>query len=764
MASDLRDAQFGQDATPSASRFRRSTAPICHPRRGPFPWRLRLLPWRAGRPDQPDRATACCRRRPILRHRCGRGATASCSGSSSTASNIPACRPGWRSSATTKSGRRRVSAGVCRRSTPTLSRSRAGRAVGSRRRAGASRDDRDAASEAVGACARCHGAEQRGPGERARAGPARAAGEFLVAALAGLCTAARAPAASCSRSRAISTPENCERVARYYAGLAAADRAGQHADGRRCYRARTHAGDAGRSRREDSGLHRLATARQRCKTYPRLAGQNAAYMVEPAAALEEADCTRIPTTEAHHGADRAVAERAADRGRLGVFRVADAAAPAEARPMRCACVALGILAGSMLLGGCGATCSRCWRRTVRRRGRSRPGLAAVRVRRARPGASSSPRCGWRSAARRGSRRALAQESAVIALGIVFPAVDADAAAGLRRLADASRISTGRDDAMPCASRWSASNGGGASPIPAPTDTRSRAPTRSAFRSGAPVEFALKAADVIHSFWVPSLGGKLDMIPGRTTRLRLTAERPGIYRGQCAEYCGGPHALMALRGRRHAGGRVTTLACSARRPGAARRRPRSSGAGRSLFLAAGCGACHAVRGTAAARHDRPRPHACRRAPLGRHRHAAADGATISRASSSTASTSSPATSCRDSASSQPPSCDALAAYLAEPEVSEPMARQPASTTIPNALPRPKGELEELEARLGAAEGLAHRHRRQQHRHRLFLRRHRASVLPAGRHPGAADAHCSSRCRATPSSARRPTTRSSPCTAR
>ena len=56
--------------------------------------------------------------------------------------------------------------------------------------------------------------------------------------------------------------------------------------------------------------------------------------------------------------------------------------------------------------------------------------------------------------------------------------------------------------------------------------------------GQPVDFTLKAADVIHSFWVPSLGGKVDMIPGRMTRLRLTAERAGVYRGQCAEYCGG----------------------------------------------------------------------------------------------------------------------------------------------------------------------------------------------------------------------------------
>ena len=63
--------------------------------------------------------------------------------------------------------------------------------------------------------------------------------------------------------------------------------------------------------------------------------------------------------------------------------------------------------------------------------------------------------------------------------------------------------------------------------------------------GRAVQFELTSADVIHSFWIPSLAGKMDMIPGRVTSLRLSAERPGIYRGICAEYCGGPHAWMAL---------------------------------------------------------------------------------------------------------------------------------------------------------------------------------------------------------------------------
>jgi cytochrome c oxidase, subunit II len=63
--------------------------------------------------------------------------------------------------------------------------------------------------------------------------------------------------------------------------------------------------------------------------------------------------------------------------------------------------------------------------------------------------------------------------------------------------------------------------------------------------GQPVELSLKSADVIHSFWVPSLAGKVDMIPGHINTLRLKAKQPGVFRRQCAEYCGGSHALMAF---------------------------------------------------------------------------------------------------------------------------------------------------------------------------------------------------------------------------
>jgi cytochrome c oxidase subunit 2 len=63
--------------------------------------------------------------------------------------------------------------------------------------------------------------------------------------------------------------------------------------------------------------------------------------------------------------------------------------------------------------------------------------------------------------------------------------------------------------------------------------------------GRPVLIHVGSRDVIHSFWVPRLGGKLDAIPGRTNVLRLQADQPGIFRGQCAEFCGLSHARMVM---------------------------------------------------------------------------------------------------------------------------------------------------------------------------------------------------------------------------
>ncbi len=115
--------------------------------------------------------------------------------------------------------------------------------------------------------------------------------------------------------------------------------------------------------------------------------------------------------------------------------------------------------------------------------------------------------------------------------------------------------------------------------------------------GEPVDFELRSADVIHSFWIPSLGGKMDMFPGRPTRLVLKPTRTGRFRGVCAEYCGASHALMAFD--------VLVLEKPEfERWLAAQRRPAvepsgTAAEGRDLFLANGCAACHAIRGTEAA---------------------------------------------------------------------------------------------------------------------------------------------------------------------
>jgi cytochrome c oxidase subunit 2 len=117
-------------------------------------------------------------------------------------------------------------------------------------------------------------------------------------------------------------------------------------------------------------------------------------------------------------------------------------------------------------------------------------------------------------------------------------------------------------------------------------------------AGVPVTFELDSADVIHSFWIPRLGGKEDMIPGRRNTLRLQADAPGVYGGQCAEYCGGPHALMGLVVVAHdaadfAAWRVRNTQDA---PAVAATPPVARGA--RVFETAGCAACHAVRGTEA----------------------------------------------------------------------------------------------------------------------------------------------------------------------
>lgn len=115
--------------------------------------------------------------------------------------------------------------------------------------------------------------------------------------------------------------------------------------------------------------------------------------------------------------------------------------------------------------------------------------------------------------------------------------------------------------------------------------------------GERVAFDLLSPDVIHSFWVPSLAGKVDMIPGRTTELIVQPTQLGTFRGACAEYCGTAHALMNFQ--------VVVMEPAAFERWLAHQAepaqpPRSEIAQRGLesFLANGCGACHAIRGTEA----------------------------------------------------------------------------------------------------------------------------------------------------------------------
>jgi cytochrome c oxidase subunit II len=112
--------------------------------------------------------------------------------------------------------------------------------------------------------------------------------------------------------------------------------------------------------------------------------------------------------------------------------------------------------------------------------------------------------------------------------------------------------------------------------------------------GEPIELLLRANDVIHSFWVPNIAGKMDMIPGRTNRTVIQVDRPGLYRGQCAEYCGAQHSLMAFDviavPRPEFDAWLTRLGQPASEPSSPELRE-----GRDFFMRLGCGTCHTVRG-------------------------------------------------------------------------------------------------------------------------------------------------------------------------
>ena len=117
--------------------------------------------------------------------------------------------------------------------------------------------------------------------------------------------------------------------------------------------------------------------------------------------------------------------------------------------------------------------------------------------------------------------------------------------------------------------------------------------------GRPVVLEMVSEDVIHSFWVPRLGGKMDMVPGRVNQLKLQADRPGVYSGQCAEFCGGAHSLMGFLVVAHAPADWQRW-LDARLVGS--NQPVAASAqvlrGRQLFGEVGCAACHRIAGTTA----------------------------------------------------------------------------------------------------------------------------------------------------------------------
>jgi len=116
--------------------------------------------------------------------------------------------------------------------------------------------------------------------------------------------------------------------------------------------------------------------------------------------------------------------------------------------------------------------------------------------------------------------------------------------------------------------------------------------------GRPVEIGLATADVIHSFWVPGLHGKVDLIPGHQNRIRIEADRAGDYFGQCTQFCGAEHARMRLRLVADPPAQFQGWLARQESPALA---PADDEAahGQRLFLSHACVLCHTIRGTPAA---------------------------------------------------------------------------------------------------------------------------------------------------------------------
>jgi cytochrome c oxidase subunit 2 len=115
--------------------------------------------------------------------------------------------------------------------------------------------------------------------------------------------------------------------------------------------------------------------------------------------------------------------------------------------------------------------------------------------------------------------------------------------------------------------------------------------------GRPVAVVLKSTDVIHSFWVPRLHGKIDLIPGRSNTIWIRADTPGIYRGQCAEYCGLQHANMSFAVIAESSDEFERWIVAQRQP-APEPKTAPQQRGKEIVERGPCAMCHTVRGTLA----------------------------------------------------------------------------------------------------------------------------------------------------------------------
>lgn len=210
-------------------------------------------------------------------------------------------------------------------------------------------------------------------------------------------------------------------------------------------------------------------------------------------------------------------------------------------------------------------------------------------RRPRAGSDSAPDLTTVNRPEPGPRRAVAASvaaSIVLLVGLVAASVFTDRALARLPLGDAVNIElTGHQW------WWTVRYVDGGPPDTFETANEMTIPV------GRAVVVKLKADDVIHSLWIPSLAGKKDLIPGRTAVMSFRADRPGVYRAQCAEFCGFQHALMGLV--------VNAVApadyeawLQAQRRSAAPPADAKAQRGKAVFESVSCAMCHAIQGTQA----------------------------------------------------------------------------------------------------------------------------------------------------------------------